>query len=85
MAPGERVLVRQNVRTPLANCSHVLFPQTQQAFADFNSTQASANTANPLPRRFFNDAAVGLNLSWELDFWGRFRRGVEAFLVFRGL
>ena len=28
--------------------------------------------------RFFNDTVVGPNLSWELDFWGRFRRGVEA-------
>jgi NodT family efflux transporter outer membrane factor (OMF) lipoprotein len=31
-----------------------------------------------LPNRFFNDTAAGFNLSWELDFWGRFRRGVEA-------
>jgi NodT family efflux transporter outer membrane factor (OMF) lipoprotein len=55
-----------------------LFPQTQQAFADYNHNQTSANAANPLPNRFFNDAAVGFNLSWELDFWGRFRRGIEA-------
>src|SRR5262249_52382785 len=55
-----------------------LFPQAQQAFADLMHNQASAEVANPLPRRFFNDAAVGLSLSWELDFWGRFRRAIEA-------
>jgi NodT family efflux transporter outer membrane factor (OMF) lipoprotein len=64
-----------------------LFPQKQEALADYNHNQTSANVANPLQRdilgttigkRFFDDWAVGANLSWELDFWGRFRRGVEA-------
>ena len=55
-----------------------LFPQTQQVAADYNHTQLSANVANVLPKRFFDDNLVGANLSWELDFWGRFRRGVEA-------
>ena len=30
------------------------------------------------PDQFFNDWALGFNLSWELDFWGRFRRAVTA-------
>jgi NodT family efflux transporter outer membrane factor (OMF) lipoprotein len=64
-----------------------LFPQTQQATGDHNRNQLSATVANPAGRqilgtttgtRFFNDTAVGVNLSWEIDFWGRFRRGVEA-------
>jgi NodT family efflux transporter outer membrane factor (OMF) lipoprotein len=55
-----------------------LFPQTQQAFADHNRNQTSANAANTFPNRHFNDTAAGFNLSWEIDFWGRFRRGVEA-------
>jgi NodT family efflux transporter outer membrane factor (OMF) lipoprotein len=65
-----------------------LFPQTQQLSADYQHTQLSANVANPVSRedfagntlgnRFINDMAVGPNLSWEIDFWGRFRRGVEA-------
>src|SRR5439155_22698641 len=37
-----------------------LLPQTQQAFGDHNRNQASANAANPLPNRFFNDTAVGV-------------------------
>jgi NodT family efflux transporter outer membrane factor (OMF) lipoprotein len=28
--------------------------------------------------RFFNNTATSLNLSWELDFWGLFRRNLEA-------
>src|SRR5262245_38730644 len=57
-----------------------LFPQTQQAVGDISRNAVSRNVANtPLDlKRFFDDNAVGLNLSWELDFWGRFRRGVEA-------
>jgi NodT family efflux transporter outer membrane factor (OMF) lipoprotein len=64
-----------------------LFPQTQQASGDHTRNQLSATVANPAGRqilgttagnRFFNDTVVGVNLSWEIDFWGRFRRGVEA-------
>ncbi len=72
---GTRILAARAQRNIAAGN---LFPQTQQAFADYNSTQTSGNTANVLPRRFFNDATVGLNMSWEVDFWGRFRRGLEA-------
>jgi NodT family efflux transporter outer membrane factor (OMF) lipoprotein len=31
-----------------------------------------------IPVNFFSDWQVGFNLSWELDFWGRFRRAVES-------
>ena len=64
-----------------------LFPQTQQATASYTRNQTSRNVANPLQQesfgnsfgnRIFNDMGVGVNLSWEIDFWGRFRRGVEA-------
>jgi NodT family efflux transporter outer membrane factor (OMF) lipoprotein len=81
---GTRILaVRAQRNIAVGN----LFPQTQQAVADYSHTQTSANVANPLNRevlgftigqRFFNDNAVGLNLSWEIDFWGRYRRAVEA-------
>jgi outer membrane protein TolC len=30
------------------------------------------------PRRFFDNWATSLNFSWELDFWGLFRRNLEA-------
>jgi NodT family efflux transporter outer membrane factor (OMF) lipoprotein len=42
---------------------------------------AGAGGADPPgggPGRFFNNWATSLNLSWELDFWGLFRRNLEA-------
>lgn len=54
-----------------------LFPQTQEATASYTHNAFSGNTANPVGNRFFDNNGVGFNLSWELDFWGRFRRTVE--------
>jgi NodT family efflux transporter outer membrane factor (OMF) lipoprotein len=65
-----------------------LFPQTQQAVGDYRRTGLSRETANnflnignfggPAFQRFYSQWDYGFNLSWELDFWGRFRRAVEA-------
>jgi NodT family efflux transporter outer membrane factor (OMF) lipoprotein len=64
-----------------------LFPQTQQAFAGYTRTQTSRNVATPTQvsvlgasfgTRHFDDTTAGFNLSWELDFWGRYRRAVET-------
>ncbi len=66
-----------------------LFPQTQQVVADYTRTQRSTETALfptiPAGSPFANLAApqfsnwrIGGSLAWELDFWGRFRRAVEA-------
>jgi NodT family efflux transporter outer membrane factor (OMF) lipoprotein len=57
-----------------------LFPQTQEAAGSISRNAISGNIANLPPgvRRFFDNNAGGFNLSWELDFWGRFRRGIEA-------
>jgi NodT family efflux transporter outer membrane factor (OMF) lipoprotein len=74
-AAGTRVLIARAQRNIAVG---TFFPQTQQAFGDINHNQTSANVANPFPKRFFDDNAVGGNLAWELDFWGRFRRGIEA-------
>lgn len=66
-----------------------LFPQTQEVIADYTRTQRSTETALfptiPAGSPFANLAApqfsnwrIGGSLAWELDFWGRFRRAVEA-------
>jgi NodT family efflux transporter outer membrane factor (OMF) lipoprotein len=57
-----------------------LFPQLQEAFADVSHNAISGNRPNLPPgvARFFDDNLGGFNLAWEIDFWGRFRRGVEA-------
>ena len=63
-----------------------LYPQIQQASAQASTVELSENAdiISSLPddvsRRTdttFQDYGVGLDAAWELDFWGRFRRGVE--------
>jgi len=46
------------------------FPQQQQATG--SATRQKENTI------IFNNYNLGLNLAWEVDFWGRFRRQVES-------
>lgn len=55
------------------------FPQTQQAEGSSFRTHLSANAPNTLNvDRQFIDSILGLRVIWELDFWGRFFRGVEV-------
>ncbi len=56
-----------------------LFPQTQQGEGSLLRTQFSANAPNTInASRHFWDSILGLRIAWELDFWGRFTRGVQA-------
>jgi NodT family efflux transporter outer membrane factor (OMF) lipoprotein len=57
-----------------------LFPQTQEMTGDVSSHGVSTKVANRIatPTRWFGQWNYGFSLSWELDFWGRFRRAVEA-------
>lgn len=55
------------------------FPQTQQAEGSLIRTHISANAPNTLGiDRNFLDGILGLRIAWELDFWGRFYRGVQV-------
>jgi NodT family efflux transporter outer membrane factor (OMF) lipoprotein len=57
-----------------------LFPQSQNINGDYSRSLASIGTANTPPTisRSFDNWAVSGDLLWEVDFWGRFRRAVEA-------
>jgi NodT family efflux transporter outer membrane factor (OMF) lipoprotein len=55
-----------------------LFPQSQSAMVDYAHAQVSKNLGLPLPSSTFNVWGDGLNLSWEIDFWGRYRRSIEG-------
>jgi NodT family efflux transporter outer membrane factor (OMF) lipoprotein len=59
-----------------------LFPQQQQATAEYLREASSRETAGKSVssggNRYFSQWNYGFNLSWELDFWGRFRRAVES-------
>jgi NodT family efflux transporter outer membrane factor (OMF) lipoprotein len=56
-----------------------LFPQLQDATGSFTANKLSENTAaGPPPEIWFQSSAASFNMSWELDIWGRFRRGIES-------
>jgi len=72
---GLRVLEAQALRNIAAG---EMFPQLQEAFGDYTRNGRSKNVASVFPTRFFDEWSAGAGLSWELDFWGRFRRAVES-------
>ena len=63
--------------TPIAGATPIgsgtVFSPTN--FAIIGSTGPSGGVST---HRFFSDIAPSLNASWELDFWGLFRRNLEA-------
>jgi NodT family efflux transporter outer membrane factor (OMF) lipoprotein len=74
---GYRVL---ESRAELGVATGYLFPQVQELDADFNRKIVSTAVANRVatPEKSFSQWDFGFGLSWELDFWGRFRRAIEA-------
>jgi NodT family efflux transporter outer membrane factor (OMF) lipoprotein len=54
-------------------------PQQQEAFGSAMNVGLSENAPNQsFPDRYFGDYLLGFDATWELDFWGKFRRDVEA-------
>lgn len=72
---GARIL---EARAQLGIARGTLFPQSQGAFADYASVKLSDQVANPAPASWFSNWDAGFAASWELDFWGRYRRAIEA-------
>ena len=58
----------------------LLFPQDQEAFGGYRRTQRSENEANfgPGAEGSYDEWQLGAAAAWELDIWGRFRRGIES-------
>jgi NodT family efflux transporter outer membrane factor (OMF) lipoprotein len=55
------------------------YPQTQALAGDATALQASKSAANTAAGDLeFTQFNIGVAASWELDFWGKFRRGIEA-------
>jgi NodT family efflux transporter outer membrane factor (OMF) lipoprotein len=56
------------------------YPQFQQAFAGVRGVGLSQNTVNKPPDfvRDFADEQVGFDAAWEADFWGKYRKAVNA-------
>jgi NodT family efflux transporter outer membrane factor (OMF) lipoprotein len=57
-----------------------LLPQNQTLDASYTREGLSEKVANRVgtPDRWFNQWNLGFGMGWELDFWGRFRRAVDA-------
>lgn len=72
---GARIL---EARAQLGIATGNFFPQSQYAFGDYDRVKLSQNTANPPLEAWFSNWDAGLSASWELDFWGRYRRSIEA-------
>jgi NodT family efflux transporter outer membrane factor (OMF) lipoprotein len=56
-----------------------MYPQTQEGTGDVDRVRISSRVLETasLPHKFaYFD--IGMDAAWELDFWGRFRRNVEA-------
>lgn len=58
----------------------MFFPQAQAANGGYTRTGVSINVANRVatPTRWFDTWSNGFAVAWEIDFWGRFRRAIEA-------
>lgn len=56
------------------------FPQQQALRGGWTHTTISKHTANTQPGMdlTYGEAGLGFDAAWELDFWGKFRRAVEA-------
>jgi NodT family efflux transporter outer membrane factor (OMF) lipoprotein len=77
LAAGTRVL---EARATLGVAIGELYPQTQGISGNVGYFQASKAdlSSNPNQLRNFWHASLGTQIAWELDFWGKFRRGVES-------
>jgi NodT family efflux transporter outer membrane factor (OMF) lipoprotein len=73
---GLRVL---EARAQLGIATGTLYPQVQQVNAGVSTVGASKHAANTAAGDLnYKSANTSLDAGWELDFWGKFRRGVEA-------
>lgn len=79
---GKRILEARALRNVAAGS---MYPQQQSLDASFTDNRISGNVANFVivpgffaTDRTFNNWQTGFGIAWELDFWGKFRRTVEA-------
>jgi len=55
------------------------YPQTQQGLGSASINQLSKNAPNAAGAEgYYSNFDIGLDAAWELDVWGKFRRGVQT-------
>ncbi|HSG29786.1 MAG TPA: TolC family protein, partial [Candidatus Krumholzibacterium sp.] len=73
---GLRIL---EARAQLGIATGNLYPQVQQVNVGAATVGGSSHAANSIGGDLsFKDLTASLDAAWELDFWGKFRRGVES-------
>ena len=74
---GLRIL---EARAKLGIAVGEMFPQQQEGSgaATWNNISKRAANKADLPTHAFADYSIGFDAAWEIDFWGRYRRNVEA-------
>ncbi len=72
---GLRVL---EARAQLGIAAGLLFPQQQSAGGSYSRVNLSENNTNNPFFPNYDDYNIGFDAAWELDFWGKFRRGIES-------
>lgn len=74
---GVRVL---QARAQLGVATGGLYPQTQQAsgYYNYNRVSQASLFSGSLVNPRYQEAEFGMTAAWELDFWGKFRRGVQS-------
>jgi NodT family efflux transporter outer membrane factor (OMF) lipoprotein len=74
-AAGIKIL---QARAQLAQSVGQLYPQQQAALGNLTYTRIGGTSLqNVLPSNF-DTMLLGLSANWELDFWGKYRRAVQA-------
>ncbi len=55
------------------------YPQTQDAVGRYRHERKSRNAANEADNdRNYQELILGIDASWEIDFWGKFARAIES-------
>lgn len=73
---GVKVL---QARAELAESTGELYPQQQGLSANYTRQRTSqSNQYTSLAPNTFNTDSASLSASWELDFWGKYRRAIRA-------
>jgi NodT family efflux transporter outer membrane factor (OMF) lipoprotein len=78
VAAGTRVL---QARAELGVAIGEFYPQSQQATSSIIYARPSRSDPSISPQAITSNfwrASLGVSLDWELDFWGKFRRAIEA-------
>lgn len=72
---GVRVL---KARAQLAQSVGELYPQQQGLSGDYNYNRIGGGSLQNLLPPSFLTASLGFSSSWEIDFWGKYRRAIQS-------